>query len=75
MISSRKLLLLLVFICSINVILSTTTIIANVYYSRISGKYSVQTSDKRDPMAVASAVYTDSYEEKGWDFLWQKKLF
>ena len=69
MISSRKLLLLLVFICSINVILSTTTIIANVYYSRISGKYSVQTSDKRDPMAVASAVYTDSYEEKGWDFL------
>ena len=44
-------------------------IIYNVYYSRISGKYTAKKSDNVDPSAIASATYINSYETKGWDFL------
>ena len=41
----------------------------NVYYSKTSGKYSVKQSDKIDPLAIAYANYSKTYETKGWDFL------
>ena len=44
-------------------------IIYNVYYSRISGKYTAKKSDKVDKEAIASATYKNSYEKTGWDFL------
>jgi hypothetical protein len=43
--------------------------IYNVYYSRLSGKYTSKKSDNVDPSAIASATYINSYETKGWDFL------
>ena len=41
---------------------------ASVYYIKTTGKYKV-VEGKIDKMAAAYAVYTPSYESKGWDFL------
>ena len=49
--------------------LNEEEIIYNVYYSKISGKYTAKKSDKVDNEAIASATYKNSYEKTGWDFL------
>ena len=41
---------------------------ASVYYIKTTGKYKV-VEGVYDKMATAYALYTPSYEEKGWDFL------
>ena len=41
----------------------------NIYYSDSSGNYTTNISDKSDKNAVASAIYNNSYEKVGWDFL------
>ena len=41
---------------------------ANVYYSKISGKYTVKYEEK-NKNALAYANYTQSFETQGWDYL------
>ena len=65
---------LLILINIITIILSlappeeVSSINASVYYIKTTGKYKV-VEGKLDKMAAAYAVYTPSYETKGWDFL------
>jgi len=65
------------FLILINIIILITSlkpqekaspIQASVYYIKTTGKYKVVVGEI-DKMAAAYAVYTPSYEEKGWDFL------
>ena len=44
-------------------------IIMNCYYSKTSGKFTPKISSSIDKEAVASAIYINSYQTKGWDFL------
>ena len=41
---------------------------ASIYYIKTTGKYKV-VEGVLDKMAAAYAIYTPSYETKGWDFL------
>ena len=41
----------------------------NIYYTESTGNYTTNISDKSDKDAVASAIYNNSYEKVGWDFL------
>ena len=65
---------LLILINIITIILSlappeeVSSINASVYYIKTTGKFKV-VEGKLDKMAAAYAVYTPSYETKGWDFL------
>ena len=45
------------------------TITMNLYYSKVSGKFTPKNSSSIDKEAVASATYINSYKTKGWDFL------
>ena len=45
------------------------TITMNLYYSKVSGKFTPKNSSSIDKEAVASATYINSYQTKGWDFL------
>ena len=40
----------------------------NLYKSE-SGNLTTNLSDKRDPYALASAIYNKTYEKDGWDYL------
>lgn len=51
------------------IIVTEGPIIANVYYSSITGKYKFIQSTSIDPNAVASATYYKDYEKEGWDKL------
>ena len=53
----------------LHTVISQDPIIANVYYSRITGKYSVIKESAIDPTAAASATYYKTYETEGWDKL------
>ena len=59
---------LLVIIKSIEIQEDVTPISASVYYIKTTGKYKV-VEGIYDKMAAAYAIYTPSYETKGWDFL------
>ena len=41
----------------------------NLYYSSETGNFTTNISDKRDPNAVANAIYNKTYEKIGWDYL------
>ena len=45
------------------------SIIMNLYYSSETGNFTTNISDKRDPNAVANAIYNKTYEKIGWDYL------
>ena len=70
----NKLILLLLFInlyletISISIQENDISVNASVYYIRTTGKYKV-VEGVYDKMAAAYAIYTPSYETKGWDFL------
>ena len=59
---------LLIVIISINIQESEISINASVYYIKTTGKYKV-VEGVYDNLAAAYAIYTPSYETKGWDFL------
>ena len=55
-------------IISINIQENEASINASIYYIKTTGKYKV-VEGVYDKMAAAYAIYTPSYESKGWDFL------
>ena len=59
---------LFIEIISINIQESEISINASVYYIKTTGKYKV-VEGVYDNLAAAYAIYTPSYETKGWDFL------
>ena len=59
---------LFIEIISINIQESEISINASVYYIKTTGKYKV-VEGVYDNLAPAYAIYTPSYETKGWDFL------
>ena len=47
----------------------TETKTANIYYSKISNKYTVKYEPINKEKSLAYLKYTPSYEEEGWDYL------
>ena len=60
---------ILIFIKSNSILDETKQVIMNIYYTESTGNYTTNISDKSDKDAVASAIYNNSYEKVGWDFL------
>ena len=62
------LILSLIFLNSIYTSEINDSKIMNLYKSE-SGNLTANLSDKRDPNALASAIYNKTYEKNGWDYL------